>query len=96
MAVNTKCNNRMPVTEKNKPGCYTCSPGAKGCVRGCETRATGPRHACRPRRTPSPHAQTVHVITRTRRAAHTGRRLPSPSTTSCSSPTLASAPATRR
>mmetsp|Transcript_29017 Transcript_29017/g.79366 ORF Transcript_29017/g.79366 Transcript_29017/m.79366 type:complete len:275 (+) Transcript_29017:3-827(+) len=32
MAVNTKCNNRMPVTEKNKPGCYTCSPGAKGCT----------------------------------------------------------------
>jgi len=31
MAVNTKCNNEMPVTDKNKPGCYTCSPGRAGC-----------------------------------------------------------------
>jgi cathepsin X len=32
MAVNTKCNANDPITDKNKPGCYTCSPGRKGCT----------------------------------------------------------------
>ena len=30
MAVNTKCNEGLKVTDKNKPPCYTCNPGA-GC-----------------------------------------------------------------
>lgn len=31
MAVNTECREHFPVTDKNKPACYTCSPGAAGC-----------------------------------------------------------------
>ena len=31
MAVNTKCNDNAAVTDSNKPNCYTCSPGRKGC-----------------------------------------------------------------
>jgi hypothetical protein len=32
MAVNTKCHDAQPVTDKNKPSCYTCSPGRAGCT----------------------------------------------------------------
>lgn len=32
MAVNTQCDASSPVTDTNKPGCYTCSPGRKGCA----------------------------------------------------------------
>jgi len=32
MAVNTQCDDSSPVTDSNKPGCYTCSPGRAGCV----------------------------------------------------------------
>lgn len=32
MAVNTECKASEPVTDTNKPGCYTCSPGRQGCV----------------------------------------------------------------
>merc|ERR1719230_2285940 len=32
MAVDTTCHERMPVSNKNKPGCYTCSPST-GCSR---------------------------------------------------------------
>jgi len=32
MAVNTQCKDTSPVTDTNKPGCYTCSPGRAGCT----------------------------------------------------------------
>jgi cathepsin X len=31
MAVNTRCRADKPVTDENKPPCYTCSPGRAGC-----------------------------------------------------------------
>jgi cathepsin X len=32
MAVNTQCSATEPVSDKNKPPCYTCNPGRKGCA----------------------------------------------------------------
>ena len=32
MAVNTQCDDSSPVTDTNKPTCYTCSPGRAGCT----------------------------------------------------------------
>ena len=31
MAINTRCRADKPVTDENKPPCYTCSPGRAGC-----------------------------------------------------------------
>ena len=30
--MNTQCKDTSPVTDTNKPGCYTCSPGRAGCT----------------------------------------------------------------
>ena len=47
MAVNTKCNENLKVTDTNKPPCYTCNPG-EGCKKLSDFATMKARRRARP------------------------------------------------